>query len=74
MRTRADMLRFAIAFALIKSRKAVRGLRQGLTVEERYAVADAVVWRLQEHGDPWKHRCLSRRSEKHQPPVNTFDK
>jgi hypothetical protein len=31
MRTRADMLRFAIAFALIKARKVVRGLRQGLT-------------------------------------------
>ena len=39
------MLRFAIAFALIKARKVVRGLRQGLTEEERYAVADAVVRR-----------------------------
>ncbi len=29
MRTRADMLRLAIAFALIKARKIVRGLRQG---------------------------------------------
>jgi len=54
MRTRADQLRFAIAFALIRARKVVRGLRQGLTEEERYAVADAVVWRLQEHGDPWR--------------------
>lgn len=45
MRTRADMLRFAIAFALIKARKVVRGLRQGLTEEECYAVADAVVCR-----------------------------
>ena len=52
MQTREDMLRFAIAFALIKARKVVRGLRQGLTEDERYVVADAVVWRLKEHGDP----------------------
>ena len=52
MHTRADQLRFAIAFALMKARKVVRGLRQGLTEQERYEVADAVVWRLQEHGDP----------------------
>jgi hypothetical protein len=54
MRTRGDMLRFAVAFALIKVRKVVRGLREGLTEDERYAVADAVVKRLKEHGDPWK--------------------
>ena len=44
-------MRFAVAFALIKARKVVRGLREGLTEEERYAVADAVMWRLKEHGD-----------------------
>jgi hypothetical protein len=54
MRTRGDHLRFAIAFALMKARKVVRGLRQGLTEQERFAVAYAVVWRLKEHGDPWK--------------------
>jgi hypothetical protein len=54
VRTRTDMLRFAIAFALRKARKIVRGLRQGLTEQERYAVADDVVRRLQERGDPWK--------------------
>ena len=54
MRTRADQLRFAIAYALIKARKVVRGLRQGLTEDERYEVADAVVSRLQERGDPWQ--------------------
>jgi hypothetical protein len=54
MRTRGDMLRFAVAFALIKARKVVRGLREGLTEDERYAMADAVVWRLKDHGDPWK--------------------
>ncbi len=54
MRTRADQLRFAVAFALIKARKVVRGLRRGLTEQERFAVADAVVWHLKKHGDPWK--------------------
>ena len=32
----------------------VRGLRHGLTEEERYAVADQVVAQLREHGDPWR--------------------
>lgn len=54
MRTRADLLRFAIAFALRGARKLVRGLRQGLTEEERYRVADEVVLRLRQHGDPWR--------------------
>jgi hypothetical protein len=47
------MLRFALAFALMRARKLVRGLRQGLSEEERYRVADDVVHRLQQHGDPW---------------------
>jgi hypothetical protein len=38
-----DMLRFAIAFALIKARKLVRGLRQTLDEDERFRVADDVV-------------------------------
>ncbi|MGA7790001.1 MAG: hypothetical protein WCA56_17770 [Xanthobacteraceae bacterium] len=53
MRTRGDMLRFAVAFALRGARKLVRGLRQGLSEEERYRVADDVLERLQQHGDPW---------------------
>ena len=53
MKTRGDMLRFAIAFALMRARKLVRGLRQGLSEEERYLVADDVVQRLQQYGDPW---------------------
>jgi len=53
MRIRADMLRFAIAFALRRARKLVRGLRQGLTEEERFLVAEEVVHQLQQHGDPW---------------------
>ena len=36
MRTRGDALRFAIAYALIRARKVVRGLRQGLREDERY--------------------------------------
>src|SRR5262249_49188594 len=35
MRTRSDMLRFAIAFALRRARKPVRGLRHELREEER---------------------------------------
>jgi len=57
MRTRGDMLSFAIAFALMGARKLVRGLRQGLTEEERYRVANDVViacdpWRLSEDLPP----------------------
>ncbi len=48
------MLRFAIAFALRGARKLVRGLRQGLTEEERFRVAGDVVNPLQENGDPWR--------------------
>jgi hypothetical protein len=48
------MLRFA--FALRQARKLVRGLRQGLSENERYLVADDMVRRLQDHGDPWPVR------------------
>jgi hypothetical protein len=54
MQTRGDMLRFAVAYALMRARKLVRGLRQGLSEEERYRVADDVVYRLKQHGDPWR--------------------
>jgi hypothetical protein len=52
--TRGDVLRYRIAFALRRAAKIVRGLRQGLTEPERYAVADHVVEQLKEHGDPWQ--------------------
>jgi hypothetical protein len=52
--TRGDLLSFAIAFALRGARKLVRGLRQKLTEEERYRVANDVVHRLKQHGDPWR--------------------
>jgi hypothetical protein len=54
VRTRGDLLSFAIAFALRSARKLVRGLRQELTEEERYRVANDVVDRLKQHGDPWR--------------------
>jgi len=54
MRTRADALRYSIAYALIRARKVVRGLRQGLAEQDRYDVADAAVYELQKHGDPWR--------------------
>jgi hypothetical protein len=41
------MLSFAIAFALRGARKLVRGLRQELTEEERYRVANDVVHRFE---------------------------
>jgi hypothetical protein len=40
------MFRYAVAFALTRARKIVRGLKQGLT-------ADHVVRQLQQYGDPW---------------------
>ena len=52
--TKGDVLRYAIAFALRRSRKIIRGLKQGLTEEERYAVADHAVAQLKERGDLWR--------------------
>jgi hypothetical protein len=34
--TRGDVLRYNIAYALIHASKIVRGVRQGLTEDERY--------------------------------------
>jgi hypothetical protein len=52
--TRGEVLRYAIAYALRRSRKVIRGLKEGLTEDERYAVADHVVAQLKERGDPWR--------------------
>jgi len=52
--TRGEVLRYAIAFALRRSRKIIRGLKEGLTEEERYAVADHAVVQLKDRGDPWR--------------------
>jgi len=48
--TRGEVLRYAVAFALRRSRKIIRGLKEGL----RYAVADHAVAQLKERGDPWR--------------------
>lgn len=53
MQDPGDILRYAIAYALIGARKLVRGLKAGLTEDERYRVADDVVLRLKQYGDPW---------------------
>jgi predicted transcriptional regulator len=52
--TKGEVLRYAIAFALRRSRKIVRGLKEGLTEGERGAVADHAVAQLKERGDPWR--------------------
>jgi hypothetical protein len=52
--TRGEVLRYAIAYALRRSRKIIRGLKEGLTEEERFAVADHTVTQLKERGDPWR--------------------
>lgn len=51
--TRGDVLQYAIAYALIRARKIVRGLAQGLSEADRHAVAEHVVTQLKERGDPW---------------------
>jgi hypothetical protein len=52
--TRGDVLRYRIAFALRRAAKIVRGLKQALTEDDRFAVADDVVAHLKQHGDPWR--------------------
>jgi hypothetical protein len=52
--TKGEVLRYAIAFALRRSSKIIRDLKEGLTEEERYAVADHAVAQLKERGDPWR--------------------
>jgi hypothetical protein len=52
--TKGDVLRYAIAFALRRSRRIIPGLKVGLTEEERYAVADHAVAQLRERDDPWR--------------------
>jgi hypothetical protein len=48
------VLRYAIAYALQRSRRIVLGIEEGLSDQERYAVADHVVAHLKERGDPWR--------------------
>ena len=53
-KTRGEFLAFAISFALIRACKVVRGLRRGLTDDERLAVADQAVEEMKRYGDPWR--------------------
>jgi hypothetical protein len=48
--TRGEVLKYAVAYALMRSRKIIRGLKEGLT---EYVVADQVVAQLKDHGDAW---------------------
>jgi hypothetical protein len=52
--TRGEVLRYAIAYALRRSRKIIGGLKEGLSEYERHAVADHVVAQLKERDDPWR--------------------
>jgi hypothetical protein len=55
IRTRGDLLRLDLTMALAEAVKIVRGLRRGLTREEREAVADDAVTRVANlRGDPWR--------------------
>jgi hypothetical protein len=47
------VLRYAIAYALLRARKIGRWHKEALTEEERFAVADHMVSQLKQHGDPW---------------------
>ena len=51
--TKGEVLRYAIAFALRRSRKIIRGLKEGLK-EERFAAAAHTVAQLKQRGDPWR--------------------
>ena len=63
--TKGEVLRYAIAFALRRARKVVRGLKAELSEEERFAVADHAVAQLKERGDPWR---LNEEAPTAQPP------
>jgi hypothetical protein len=44
----------------------IRGLKAGLSEDQRYAVADHVVSRLKERGDPWR---LEKEAKPAPPPT-----
>jgi hypothetical protein len=55
LRRAGNLLRLDLAMALSKAVKIVRGLRKGLTREQREAVADDTVRRIAaQRGDPWR--------------------
>ncbi len=64
--TRGDVLKFAIAFALRRARKVVRGLTDGLTESERYAVAEHVCRSCKSTVTPGTYQMRPSRSEDRQ--------
>jgi hypothetical protein len=50
--SRAEMLKFAVAFALMKMK--IHGRKGALTEEQRYEIGDHVVYELKRNGDPWR--------------------
>ena len=54
LKNRGDLLKYALADALKGAAKIVRGLRAGLTVSEREAVAEHAVDEIRSLPDPWK--------------------
>jgi hypothetical protein len=50
--TRAEHLRYSLLFAL--GRLKIQGRKGVLTEADRQQIADQVIGRLQEHGDPWR--------------------
>ena len=52
MRTRGEQLAYAAAYALRRVR--IPGRRGGLSEAERYQIADTLVKKLKENGDPWR--------------------
>jgi len=52
LKTRGDQLIFAIAYALRGMRP--HGRPAVLSEDDRYAIAELVVKRLRDHGDPWR--------------------
>ena len=67
MRTRGDMLRFAVAFALRRARKLVRGLRNELDEAERFRVVDDVVHQLNSMATPGGSKTICRRQARGTP-------
>ena len=52
--TRGERLAHSISYAFSRAKKVVRGLSIGLTGDECWAVAQAVVDELRRDGDRWK--------------------
>jgi hypothetical protein len=63
--TRGEVLRYAIAFALRRSRKIIRGLKDGLTEEEDTLSPITSSLSSKDRGDPWR---LNEKAPTTRPP------